>query len=83
MNHLIPIVRQPHLQSPVAQLFLILSSPAKAFFNKYLEEKVFGQPNPGALVGCHDVFLRAHKIENYDGMGKLVATIADHSYRLG
>jgi hypothetical protein len=70
MNHLIPIVRQPHIQSPVAQLFFILSSPAKAFFNSYLEPRVLGQPNLGALVGCHDVSLHAHKIENYEWDGQ-------------
>jgi integrase len=43
------------MQSPVAQLFFILSSPAKGFFNRYLETRVLGQPNLGALGGCHDV----------------------------
>jgi hypothetical protein len=70
MNHLIPIVRQPHIQSPVAQLFFILSSPAKAFFNSYLETSVLGQPNLGALVGGHDVSFAPSQDRDYEWDGQ-------------
>ena len=64
MNHVIPIGRQPHIQSPVAQLFFILSSPAKASFNSNLATRVHGQPNLGAVSGGSARELGGHPAED-------------------
>src|SRR5260370_32884133 len=68
----IPTARQPRVKSPLAQLFFILSYPAKLLFLKIFKGR--DKPiyrNVGNLVACDDVScaLGRSKIYEWDGQG--------------
>ena len=83
MNPPIPIARQPHAQSPLAQLFFILSSPAKAIVLQLFRDKDSRFiVTSRTFVCCYDVFF-AHSEDQELTNGQARCRGYWISYRLG